>query len=304
MRAPRIGTSVGAGIGLALGTAVISGIAVFVNGFAVRQFDDAATYTTLKNGVAAVVLLAAAFAVGGLPRNLGTRRWTGLVALGAIGGSVPFLLFFTGLSAASAPAAAVIHKTLFIWVALLAVVLLRERMGAWQLGALGVLLVAQLLIQPPAGVAWGGGETLIALATGMWAVETILAKRLLGSVPPLVAGAGRMGFGLVLLVGFLAFTGRLGAVGALDGTQWALVLGTGLLLAGYVATWYAALKRAPAATVAAVLTLGAPITAALQLVTAGTLPAPGALAGNLLILLAGCGVALVALRPRATAPAG
>ncbi len=298
MRAPRIGASLATGIGLAVGTAVISGFAVFVNGHAVRQFGDPATFTTLKNAVAAVVLVSMALAVGGPPRSLGARRWAGMAALGLVGGSVPFLLFFTGLAEASAPAAAVIHKTLFIWVALLAVVLLRERPGGWLLGALVVLLAAQLLVQPPAGVTWSGGETLIALATGLWAVETILAKRLLGSVPPLVAGAGRMGLGLVVLIGFLIVTGRAGAVAQLGLEQWAWVLGTGVLLAGYVATWYGALRRAPATMVAAVLTIGAPITATLQLLSTGALPAAGPLAGNALILLAAGGVAVVALRSR------
>ncbi len=284
------------GVSFALGTALISGVAVFLNSQAVRQFPDATLFTTLKNGVAAVVLLGAAAAVGGLPRGLGSRRWLGLLALGMIGGSIPFVLFFNGLAGASAPAAAVIHKTLFIWVALLAVVFLRERIGPWVLGALGVLLAAQLMIQPPAGVAWGGGESLIALATGFWAIETVFARRLLASVPSLTAGAARMGFGLIILIGYLAFSGRLGLITALGAAQWAWVLGTGLLLAGYVATWYAALKRAPATVVAAVLTLGAPITALLQAATSGTIPAPLPLTGQLVILAAAGGLAAWFLR--------
>jgi drug/metabolite transporter (DMT)-like permease len=296
MKTPSIGRTVAAGIYLALGTAAISGVSVFVNGFAVKQFPDAATFTTLKNAVAAFLLVGALMAVGGVPRTLGTRGWLGLAVLGVIGGSVPFLLFFTGLAEATAPAAAVIHKTLFIWVALLAAVLLRERLGGWQIGALGVLLVATLMVQPPGGVTWGGGESLIALATGFWAVETIVARRLLASVPPLVAGAGRMGFGLVVLVGYLVVTGRVGVFAQLTVAQWAWVLGTGVLLAGYVATWYGALRRAPAAMVAAVLTIGAPITAGLQLISTGTIPAPGPLAGYLLMLLAAGGVAFAMLR--------
>jgi drug/metabolite transporter (DMT)-like permease len=296
MNAPSTGRGVAAGIYLALGTAAISGLSVFVNGFAVKQFPDPATFTTLKNAVAAVILVGALLAVGGVPRTLGGRGWLGLAALGVIGGSVPFLLFFTGLAEASAPAAAVIHKTLFIWVALLAAVLLRERLGAWQLGALGVLLVATLLVQPPSGVSWGEGESLIALATGFWAVETIVARRVLGSVRPLVAAAGRMGFGLMVLTGYLTVTGRIGAVTQLGWTEWAWVLGTGVLLAGYVGTWYAALQRAPAAMVAAVLTVGAPITAGLQVLSTGTVPAPAPLAGYLLMLVAAGGVALAILR--------
>jgi drug/metabolite transporter (DMT)-like permease len=296
MNTPSFGRSVRAGIYLALATGLISGVSVFVNGFAVKQFPDAATFTTLKNAVAAVMLVGALLAVGGMPRKLGSRGWLGLVVLGVIGGSIPFLLFFTGLAQASAPAAAVIHKTLFIWVALLAVVLLRERLGVLQIGALGVLLVATLMVQPPSGVSWGGGESLIALATGFWAVETIVAKRLLTSLPPLVAGAGRMGFGLIVLVGYLAVTGKLGVVTQLGLAQWAWVLGTGVLLAGYVATWYAALQRAPAAMVAAVLTIGAPITAGLQVISTGAVPTPGPLAGYLLMLLAAGGLAVVMLR--------
>ncbi len=284
------------GVSLALATALISGAAVFINGQAVRAFPDATLFTTLKNAVAAVVLLAAAGAAGGLPRGLGSRRWLGLVTLGLVGGSIPFLLFFNGLAAATAPAAAVIHKTLFIWVALLAVLFLRERIGPWAIGALGLLLVAQLMIQPPAGVAWGGGESLIAMATAFWAVETVLARRLLGSVPSLTAGAARMGFGLVVLVGYLAFSGRLGLISTLSAAQWAWVLGTGVLLAGYVATWYGALKRAPATVVTAVLTLGAPITALLQAIASGTVPAPLPLTGQLVTLAAAGGLAAWFLR--------
>ena len=303
MNAPRVGRPVRTGIYLAVGTAVISGFSVFLNNFAVRQFPDPAIFTTLKNAVAAIVLVGAAMAVGGLPRSIGKRSWLGLAVLGVIGGSVPFLLFFTGLAQTSAPAAAVIHKTLFIWVALLAVVLLRERLGTWQIGALGVLLVATLMVQPPSGVSWGGGESLIALATAFWAVETIVARRLLASVSPLTAGASRMGFGLVVLVGYLAFTGKLGILTQLGLLQWAWVLGTGVLLAGYVATWYGALQRAPAAMVAAVLTLGAPITAGLQAISTGSVPAAAPLGGYLLTLLVAGGLSVAMLRRFQPGPA-
>ena len=52
------------GIALAGVTAIVSGFAVFVNGYGVRRFDDATTYTTAKNLVAGLALaaLAARFA--------------------------------------------------------------------------------------------------------------------------------------------------------------------------------------------------------------------------------------------------
>lgn len=296
-------------VGLALAgvTALVSGVSVFLNASAVRAVGNPVLFTTLKNGVAAIILLGLALAL--VPRAADRLRASpprtliGLVALGVIGGSIPFVLFFTGLAQASAPAAAVIHKTLFAWVALLAVVLLRERLGGLQLAALGVLLLSQLLIQPPDGMRWASGESLIAIATGMWAVEVIIAKRVLGGIPSPIAAAARMGIGLVLLVAYLAITGGLAGIGTLGAEQWAWVLGTGVLLSAYVATWYAALRRAPATAVTAVLTLGAPMTAALQLVANGQLPAPGAVAGYAGTLAAAMAVAWLALRRPIPAPA-
>jgi drug/metabolite transporter (DMT)-like permease len=289
------------GIALAFGTALISGLAVYLNSFAVKQVPDAAVFTTAKNGVAAVVLVALAVAAGGRTtvRTLDRRGWAGLLALGVIGGSVPFLLFFTGLAQASAPSAAFIHKTLFVWVALLAVPLLGERLGWIQVGALATLLAGQAIVAPPRDVAWGTGETLIAAATLLWSVEVIVAKRLLGTVPAAVGAAGRMGIGLVLLLGYLAVSGKLGDLLALTPAAWGWVLLTGLLLAGYVSTWYAALRRAPATVVTSVLVVGAVITAALQSVQKGALPEPSAIGGYVLIAAGAVAVAVLASRRHA-----
>jgi drug/metabolite transporter (DMT)-like permease len=293
------------GLGLAAVTAVVSGVSVFLNASAVRSVGDPVLFTTLKNGVAAIVLLAlAAAAVPHAQRAVGRldrRTVAGLLALGVIGGSVPFVLFFTGLAGASAPAAAVIHKTMFAWVALLAVILLRERLGGLQIAALGVLVVSQLLLQPPDGVRWTSGETMIAVATGLWAIEVIVAKRLLARVPAPIAAAARMTIGLVLLVGWLVATGRLGGLAAMGVEQWAWVVGTGALLSAYVATWYGALRHAPASAVAAVLTLGAPITASLQLLVTGQLPGVGPILGYAGTLAAGMAIAWLATRPRTIA---
>jgi drug/metabolite transporter (DMT)-like permease len=299
----RIPMTVRWGVLLALVTAAISGVSIFVNGLAVKQVPDPALYTTLKNGVAAVLLIAVAAAsvrpasVRAIPR----RSWGWLLLIGGIGGSIPFVLFFTGLAEASAPSAAFIHKTLFIWVALLAVPFLRERLGLAQLGALAVLLLGQTLILTPAGVTWGTGETLIALATLLWAVETIIARRVLATVPSAIVAAARLGFGMVILVGYLAATGGLSGIAALQPLQWAWILLTGLFLGGYVTTWFAALQRAPASLVTAILVLGAPVTVGVQALQAGHAPALPVLAGQVMILLGGAAIALVAIRRQASA---
>jgi drug/metabolite transporter (DMT)-like permease len=303
-RLPAIPTTLRWGVLLALGTALVSGVSIFVNAFAVKQLPDPAIYTTLKNGVAAVLLvaLAAATVRPASVREIRPRSWAWLVVVGLVGGSLPFVLFFTGLAQASAPSAAFIHKTLFIWVAFLAVPFLRERLGIAQVGALAVLLVGQALVLTPSGITWGTGETMIALATLLWAVETIVARHVLREVPSPVVAAARLGFGLVVLVGYLALSGKLQAVALLGAEQWRWVLLTGLLLSAYVGTWFAALRRAPASLVTAILVVGAPVTAGLQALSAGTLPAAQALAGQTLILVAGAAIALPALRRWRTAP--
>lgn len=292
------------GIALALATALISGVAIFVNTYAVKQVADAALFTTLKNGVAVLALLGltALAARRSLALPTGGQDRLGLALVGVFGGGVAFLLFFSGLAMASAPSAAFIHKTLFVWVAMLAVPFLGERLGLLQIGALGALLASQLLITPPTGVTWGIGETLIAAATLIWAVEVVLAKKLLARVNPLVLGVGRLGIGLVVLVGYLGITGKVGALFTLDATQWTWVLLTGALLAGYVGTWLAALQRAPASVVASVLVLGAPITATLSSLANGTVPQAMPLIGFVLIVLACGAIALTAARRRDVRP--
>jgi drug/metabolite transporter (DMT)-like permease len=302
------GQTAAAGIGLAILTALISGVSVWVNASAVRAVGDPILFTTLKNGIAAVLLVAlAAVLVDRAPARIAALRprdRVGLVTLGIVGGSVPFVLFFSGLASASAPSAALIHKTLFVWVALLAALLLRERLGVLQLAAIGVLVVGQLLVQPADGLAWTSGETMIAVATALWAIEVVIARRLLADVPAPLAAASRMGLGLVVLVGWTAIDGRLDGIGALGAEQWAWIGATGVLLTAYVSGWYAALRRAPASAVTAVLTIGAPITAGIQLVADGRVPAPEALVGYAGILTAAALIGWVALSgSRAASPA-
>jgi drug/metabolite transporter (DMT)-like permease len=300
----RIPSTVQAGVVLAIATALISGFSVYVNAFAVKQLPDVAVYTTLKNGVAAIVLLAllAATVRPAAVRTIRPGSWGRLLLIGVIGGSVPFVLFFAGLAQASAPSAAFIHKTLFVWVGLLAVPFLGERLGLAQLGALAVLLAGQALVLTPAGIAWGIGETMIAAATLLWAVETIVARHVLRDVPSPVVGAARLGIGMVVLIGYLAVTGKLGSIAALTMEQWRWVLLTGVLLSGYVGTWFAALQRAPASLVTAILVLGAPVTAALQALQAGAVPATPVLTGQALLLLAGGWLVASAVSRRRLAP--
>jgi drug/metabolite transporter (DMT)-like permease len=294
---------------LAFGTAAISGLSVYLNSFGVKLVSDAAVYTTAKNGVAAIVLVALALALGAgrEARVLDMRNRFGLVAIAIIGGSIPFILFFSGLAIATAPTAAFIQKTMFIWVALMAVPFLGERLGFIQIAALGTLLGGQALVAPPTGMGWGAGETMIAAATLLWSIEIVLAKRLLNGVSAQLVGAARMGLGLVILAGYLALSGKLAGLGAISAEAWPWVLVTGGLLAGYVATWFGALRLAPATTVTSVLVVAAVVTGALTALNRGVAPDPRVIAGYLLVIAGTALVAFVTLhRPGAAhaIPAG
>jgi len=290
------------GLVLALVTAFISGVAVFVNGYGVRRFPDATLYTTAKNVVTAFVLLGVAALAQARRRRASvdrhgdrpTRRSLGgLILVATIGGSVPFVLFFEGLSRASSTDAAVIHKTLVVWVALLAIPLLGERLSTIHVGAIALLVAGQAALAGGLPVlASDAGEAMILAATLLWAGETILAKKLLGSFAPSTVGLARMGLGSVALVAWTVATGKLSLLADVGAVGWMFAALTGMLLAGYVACWFAALCRAPAIDVTALLVVGAVVTTVLNAVFEGAPLAPDAVgvaliaAGGLLVVLA------------------
>ncbi|HMK63274.1 MAG TPA: EamA family transporter, partial [Acidimicrobiales bacterium] len=268
------------GVLLAGMTAVISGMAVFVNSYGVHAVRDPAVYTTAKNATAALILVAGLgvlrarrrrVTAGAPPSNwLGDRsltvgslgHWLSLVYVGVVGGGVAFVLFFVGLAHTSAEPAAFLHDTLVVWVAVLALPFLSERLSPWNIAAVVLLVAGQTAVVGGVGhLVVGQGQLLVLAATLLWAVETVLAKRLLSTVTPSALGTFRMAVGAVVLVGYVAATGHAGNLVDLDGKQLGWVLLTGVLLAGYVASWMLALARARAVDVTSVLAASVILTA-------------------------------------------
>jgi drug/metabolite transporter (DMT)-like permease len=288
------------GLGFAFVTATISGVSIFTNSYAVRRVHGPATFTTAKNLVAAIllgVLLLALSARGSeegwtSPRT--ARQRFGLLVVGVVGGSVPFVLFFEGLARATASDAAFIQKTLVVWVALLGLLFLRERMGWPHVVAIAALVGGQILLtQHLSDVGLGAGELMIFAATLLWSVEVVIAKRLLADLSALTVGVSRMVIGAVVLIGWLAVSGQVGDLFDYSASQWGWVLLTGVLLTGYVATWYSGLARAQAVDVTAILVFGAVVTAGLDGVFKGAALRPD-LGGFGLVV---AGVVAIALMP-------
>jgi drug/metabolite transporter (DMT)-like permease len=141
---------------------------------------------------------------------------------------------------------------------------LRERISGTQVAALALLASAVVLSGFPPKWVGGTGLGMAFAATVLWAVENIIAKVALRELPSIIVAWARMTLGSVILVGFLVLTGRLPSLlpSTLPQAFWAFA--TGVILFGYVAMWYAALKHASAVSVTAILVLAAPITAMLE----------------------------------------
>ena len=122
------------GIYLALFTAVISGFSVFANSIFVATTDPL-IFALVRNALVAIMITMILWQTNRLRSlpSLTKKQWLQLVGIGAIGGGIPFALFFSGLSMIGPTNGNILHKTLFLWVALLALPILKERLTKMQL---------------------------------------------------------------------------------------------------------------------------------------------------------------------------
>jgi drug/metabolite transporter (DMT)-like permease len=304
-------------------TAAISGVSVFVNSYGVKAVASPAVYTTAKN-LAATFFLALAMLVastarsrrgGSIRANFATPhelseslgdgarsatqtsdpssvgRWLGLAYVGVIGGGLAFVLFFDGLAQSEPASAAFWRDTLVLWVAVLAVPFLRERIRWWNVAAVAFLIIGEVTFTGGVGsLAANRGEMYVLAATILWAIEVVIAKRLLRSLSPATISVVRTGVGAAALVVYLAATGALGTLLAFNAAQFGWAIWTGLLLGAYVATWMTALSRARALDVTSVLVASVLLTWLLQLM-AGT--ASAAASSSLGLILIALGAVLI-----------
>lgn len=279
------------GILLVLSTAFISGFSIFINKFGVKGFDPY-LFALLKNSLVALFLLGLIFGLreGEELKKLRRRDWLLLTVIGLIGGSIPFLLFFKGLSLTTGANAAFIHKTMFVYAALLAALFLKERIDRRLLLAAILLLLGNALFLKILPFGSRPGDLLIFLATLLWAGENVISKHALRSLSPKIVAFGRMGIGSLFIFLFLLVSGHITAISSLSLPHLRWLLITSFFLLGYVTTWYAGLRYLKASVATSVLLLGGPITAVLTSVTSGV---DFALPQILGILLLVSGVAVV-----------
>lgn len=242
------------GIKWAVVTAMISGVSVFVNSLVVKGIDPL-LHTTIKNAFVGLLLVGIIMlsherqAV----RRLTRQQWVKLLAIALIGGSLSFALFFSGLKLIGASEGQIVNKTLVIWVMLLAIPLLKEKVTKTMI--LGVIMV---YLSSVLGGGWKSSEILVGhiyvlAATFLWAIETIIVKKALTDIPVTIAAGARMGIGSLILLGLLFVSGKAPLAAKLSPQQWGLLLMVGAILFSYVMSWYRALKYAPAVLVSSIM---------------------------------------------------
>ncbi len=251
-------------------TALISGFAIFINKFGVSVVNPN-IYTFLRVLTVAIFLsgLLLFLKDGRKLKELTRKQWILLITIGLIGGSVPFLLFFKGLSLTNAAQGSFIHKTMFIWAAFLASLFLKEKIDKKFLAGGLFLFFGSLILLKRLPHSLNQGDLLVFLATLFWAAENTISKYVLRDLEGRIVAWARMFFGALFILIFLLATNQFSLISGITPKQVYWVLITAVILFGYVMTWYNGLKFIPVSQATAILLLGSPITTLLSLMATG-----------------------------------
>jgi drug/metabolite transporter (DMT)-like permease len=256
------------GIILTFTTAIISGVSIFINQYGVKVVNSY-IFAGLKNMAVAALLFSVIllFRQWKNLKSLNKKDWLMLTVIGFVGGSVPFLMFFKGLSMSTGPEAAYIHKFMFVFIALLAPFFLKEKIKwPYAIGFVFLAIGSILLYKIKGAITWNNGDSLILGATILWSIENIISKKAVSKISPQIVAWGRMFFGSLFIIIFWIYTHQLGSLATLNMQQINWVFISSVLLFGYVLTWYAGIKYIPITYAAGILALGAPITSLLELI--------------------------------------
>lgn len=258
------------GILFILATAVISGVSIYVNSLAVK-FSNPYVFTGVKNVLVGVALFSIILAVKEFKslRALNQQDWLKLMFVGLVGGAIPFMLFFKGLTMTTAAQGGLIQKCMFVFVAFLAAMFLKEKWNNSIFIGLVAILIGNVLFSGVNPHTFGRGDVLILFATLLWSVEIVISKKLLARLPSSTVAWSRMFFGGLFIFMYLIMSRQIEPLFAYHAVQWEWIAITSIFLFGYVWTLYTGLKHVRASVATAVLALGAPITSLTTLIATG-----------------------------------
>ena len=288
----------GLGTSLALLTAIISGFAIFANKIFIVDLDPAVFTAFRAMIIGLLFFIIASFQCKFDFSGFKKVPWKYLLAIGIIGGGLAFLLFFSGLKLTTGGRAAFLHKTLPLYVTFLAVVFLKERIGRKQLAALLVMFAGTVVLFSSSintAELWTNpqlGDSLIILATILWGVENVLAKKaMLLKETNFVVTFGRMFFGALFLFGAVLLLGKIDLLFQLQPHQVFNLLASTAILFGFVLTYYWSMKYISVSKASTMLLLGPVITLLLGVTFLGE-PAPVLQLLGSAVILAGAALIL------------
>lgn len=244
------------------------------------------------------VLLCAILTLRGRPALPPRGELGPLALMGFVGVAFHQLLQAQALTLTSAVSAGWLIALIPIWSAVLAAVLLRERLGPRKLaGLLAGFVGAALVVTrgrlggPLLALPSTRGDLLLLASTINWALYSVLGHGTIRRLGPTRATAGAMLLGLLMLLPL--FVARAGwtdlARLSLRGWGALLFLGVAASALGYL-FWYGALERVEASRVAAWLYLEPIVTLAAAVALLGEPIGVATVAGGLVVL---AGVLLV-----------
>lgn len=276
---------------LALLTAIISGLSIPVNKIFVVDLDPT-VFTAIRAIIIGVIFLFLSLATKGFKKESLKVNWRYLALIAIIGGSFAFLLFFTGLKLTTAGRGAFLHKTLPLFVAVFAFLLLKEKISKKQVYALIIMFIGMIILFStqinPADL-WLNpqlGDLLIIGATVLWALESVIARKtMINGETNFIVSFSRMFFGGLILFGVVLLMGKFDLLFKLTAGQWTNISISVAMLFGYVLFWYWSIKHINVSKASIILLLAPVVSLVLGVIWLGE-PAPiQQLFGSALILI-------------------
>ncbi len=249
------------GILFALGTALVSGVSIYLNKFAVGQTDPV-LFSFLKNLLVAIVLGAFLVKISDVKKAFSKKTSLPLGYISLFSGGTAFLLFFLGLKETSAVSANFFHKSMFLGVFALSIFLLKRNVSLKNSLISGAILLGNFLFWKVAKISLNYGDFLVLGATLLWAGEAVIVEKFLSKIPAKTLSLVRFAGGLPVLLLFLLFGKKTDWSIAFNSFQWTLGLAGVLLL--YSLLYFSALKESGAFATTAVLSASPLVTYALS----------------------------------------
>jgi len=277
---------------LALATAFISGLAIPVNKLFVVGLDPTVFTAVRALFIGIIFFVLASFQSKFNYKKFKKIPWKYLLAIGVIGGSFAFLMFFSGLKLTTSGRGAFLHKTLPLYVTVLAFLFLGEKIKKNQSLALVFMFIGTIILywgEINPSELWSNpfmGDLLIIGATILWAVENVIARKaMIKGESNYIVSFARMFFGAIILFAIVILQGKIGLLFNLSMVQVMNLVISVAILFGYIFCWYWSIKLINVSKASTILLLAPVISLVLGMIMFGEPIALLQLLGSLLILV-------------------